>query len=310
MKIDIVIPNYNGSHLVKKNLPGVLEAIEKFDSRIIIVDDGSKEEDLISLRGIVEDFSKKHKVKLIEHSTNLGFSSAVNTGVRNSKAGLVVLLNSDVLPRKDFLESPVQKISSDKDIFGIGCLDESIEDGKVVLRGNGSGKWKDGMVTHSEGNLKSEKTFWISGGSSVIDREKYIMLGGMDEIYNPFYWEDIDLSYRAQKAGFRILFDRNSVVRHYHEEGSIKKNVAKTKITTIAYRNQFIFVWKNVTDIKLIINHIVLLPANLLKGVRRGDFEFFKGFSLAIIKLPDIMKKRKLQKKFYKVSDKEIFKSF
>ena len=40
MKIDIIIPNYNGSHLVKKNLPAVLRAIKNHHSKIIIVDDG------------------------------------------------------------------------------------------------------------------------------------------------------------------------------------------------------------------------------------------------------------------------------
>lgn len=311
MKIDIIIPNYNGSHLIRKNIGNVLSAIKSYSSEIIIVDDGSNKEDRESLKIFVKELNEKKKpVRLILHKVNKGFSSAVNTGVKNSKSDLVVLLNSDVSPTNDFIKSPIGKFIKFRDLFSVGCLDISHEGKKLVKRGSGYAKWKRGMVQHGEGNISYEKTFWTSGGSSFFRREIYMKLNGMDEIYNPFYWEDIDLSYRAQKSGYKVIFDRNSKVHHLHEEGAIRTNFKKKRITTIAYRNQFIFIWKNITDINLFLSHIFFLPLNIALAMKGGDMELLKGFFLATLKLPAIISKRFSQKKYYKLSDSEIFNNF
>lgn len=302
MDIDIIIPNFNGAVLFEKNLPAVLKSHTKYDGKIIIVDDGSQDTDKKKLKRIIEKNDSK-KIKLIEHPVNMGFSSAINTGVRCSSAKYVVLLNSDVVPSDIFLQSLISKIEKSPDIFGIGCMDESIEGNKIIKRGRGIGYWKNGMILHKRGEVNSEDTFWISGGSCILRREVFLKLGGMDIIYNPFYWEDIDLSYRARKAGYRIIFDNNSVVRHFHDEGSIKKGFSDNSVNKIAYRNQFIFIWKNITSRHLLVSHIFNLPVNFFGAVKRVDIPFFEGFFLAVLNLPAIIRKRNLQKSYYKVSD-------
>ncbi len=309
MRVDIIIPNYNGSHLIRENLPKVLNTLKPYKGKVIIVDDGSKPEDRVSLREVVKGYSGS-EVELIEHTVNKGFSSAVNTGVRASTADYVVLLNSDVIPNKDFLKPLLEEIEKDPLIFGIGCMDESIEGEKTTLRGRGQAKWSRGMLIHERGDVSSSDTFWISGGSSIFRRELYMKLGGMDEIYNPFYWEDIDLSYRAQKSGYKISFNSKSVVEHLHEKGAIKKNFRKNKVTTIVYRNQFTFHWKNISEQRLLISHILCLPYHALGALKRGDSEFFKGLFLALLRLSAIIKKRSIQKKNYKLLDSEIIKKF
>lgn len=309
MKIDIVIPNYNGSHLIKKNIPHVLKALKDFkDSSIIIVDDCSTEEDKRQLRLAIDsfNFSSKTPITLIEHKKNMGFSSAVNTGVKASRADLVVLLNSDVMPKEDFLLSPLEKFKNTPDLFAVGCMEESIEGDKTVLRGNGKGAWKRGLILHSKGDVKEEHTFWVSGGSGVFKRELYEKLGGMDKLYNPFYWEDIDLSYRAQKSGFTILFDNKSVIEHRHNEGAIKTHFKKNKINTTAYRNQFTFIWKNITEPTFLVSHSLWLPYHVLSAIARRDSAFLKGFIYAVLRLPDIISQRNAQKSLYKLSDREV----
>lgn len=311
MKVDIIIPNFNGAHLLEKNLPAVFGSLEEYGGKVIVVDDGSEIQDLNRLKVTVNKFQKEgYKIELHIHKKNKGFSSAVNTGVKQSEAEFVVLLNSDVVPTHDFLRSPIDKLTRDSALFGVGCMDESIEDGKTVLRGRGLARWNKGFLQHSKGDVNhQDSTFWISGGSSVIRRELYALLGGMDEIYNPFYWEDIDLSYRAQKSGFKIVFDRNSIVKHYHEEGAIKKHFGQKEITTTSYRNQFIFVWKNITDSKLIASHLLHLPAHIFSAIKGWDTNLLKGLFLAVVKLPAIIDRRNKQKKLYKISDAEIINS-
>jgi len=312
MKIDIIIPNYNGFSLLDKNLPKVIESVSYLENvSFIIVDDNSREDEFISSKNFVYEAEKKNdiKIKLLRNNQNLGFSSTVNRGVFESKADLVVLLNTDIVPKGKFLDPIIKDFSKDPNLFGVGCMDESLEGSKVVFRGRGLGRWKRGFVVHSRGEIDRNDTFWVSGGSSVIRRDLFLKLGGFDTLYNPFYWEDIDLSYRAQKQGFNILFERESVVVHEHLQGAIKSHNNNLKVKTVAYRNQFIFIWKNITDLNLILSHIIWFPYHFLKALLRFDIAFFYAFILALYKFPVIIFKRTICQKYFVKKDKEILNS-
>lgn len=311
MKIEIVIPNFNGYDLIKQNLSKVIEVCSREKNiSISIVDDGSKSEEQRLLSEYIDEVKKTSKVniKLELNSKNVGFSSNVNRVAMVSKSEILVLLNTDVAPEKGFLD-PLIKHFSDEKVFGVGCLDKSIEDGKTVLRGRGMAKWKRGFLVHRRGEVNMTDTFWVSGGSCALRTEVFQKLGGFDPLYNPFYWEDIDLSYRAQKAGYKVIFEPKSIVTHKHFKGSIKKHYKDNVIKSYAMRNQFTFVWKNITDKNLIISNILCLPYYILRAVLRFDEVFLKGFYLAIIRLPVIMKRRKIQKTKYVLTDKDILKS-
>jgi len=306
MKVDIIIPNYNGSHLIGQNLPKVLEAHAAYSGKVIIIDDGSTKEEQEKLQSIVLGLREKHKVELIVKSKNSGFPATVNAGVKASTAEYVVLLNSDVIPRMGFLKNPLDQLEKDDTLFGVGCMDESIEGNKKVNRGRGLSYWSKGFLHHTRGEVDKSNTFWISGGSCVVRRDLFNKLGGFDVLYSPFYWEDIDLSYVAQKAGYSIVFDNKSVVEHHHQEGAIKKHYDSEKVTTISYRNQFIFIWKNITSPKFLLNHFLYLPLNIVKALLRFDWPFISGLFLAMLLLPAIISRRFSQKKLYKISDEAV----
>src|SRR5689334_7317496 len=110
MKISIVIPNYNGKDILLTNLPFVLEAVHVYKAEkkeIIIADDASKDGSVEILQEWFVQHEKKYSSissKIIINTTgkNRGFSSNVNIGVRQAVGDIVVLLNSDVRPHKDF----------------------------------------------------------------------------------------------------------------------------------------------------------------------------------------------------------------
>lgn len=314
MTVDIVIPNYNGFNLIEKNLLEVVKAFTgaEINASVIIVDDHSNIANFELLKKFVDLFNQnsKIKVRLLRNQKNYGFSTTVNNGVRESKAEFVVLLNSDAVPRVDFLAPLLSDFKNNDKLFGVGCMDESLESGEIVFRGRGEGSWKKGFLAHRKGDVEnSTDTLWISGGSSIVRREHFEAINGFDTIFNPFYWEDIDLSYRAKKCGYKIIFDKRSRVTHIHEEGAIKKNFKKSYIKKIAYRNQFIFVWKDITDQKLLIDHLLWLPYHFLKAVQNKDMEFLLGFILALSKLPDIIAKRKVQKRLFVLRDAQVLSS-
>ena len=298
--ISIVIPNYNGEFLLKKNLPKVFEALKGL-FEVIVVDDGSKDGSVV--------FLKKQKVKLIQNQRNMGFSSTVNKGVKEARGEIIVLLNTDVSPQKNFLDFVLPHFK-DPNIFAVGCLDRSFEKGKIVERGRAVGKWSRGFLVHSRGEVDKSDTLWVSGGSGAFRKSIWEKLGGLNELYNPFYWEDIDLSYKAQKSGYKVLFERKSIVDHRHEEGVIRKTYSDFKIKSIAYRNQFIFVWENATDLSLQLSHVLFLPYHFVKALISRDLAFFLGFMYAFVLLPKIIQSSlKYQKHFVK-SDKVVMNLF
>lgn len=314
MNISIVIPNYNSAESLLKNLPQVLKTGA---DEIVIVDDGSTDGSLEQIKNEKRGdraFGKRsllslREIKIIENKKNLGFSSAVNRGVKEASGEIVVLLNTDVSPEQDFLK-PLISHFADPQVFAVGCLDKSVEDGKVVLRGRGVGEWKRGFLVHRRGEIDKTDTLWVAGGSGAFRRNLWKKFGGFDPLYNPFYWEDIDLSYRAQKSGYKILFEPKSQVLHEHEQGVIRRNFSPFYIKTIAYRNQFFFVWKNITDINLLLNHILWLPYHLVRMLLFFDFAFWLGFTLAILNLPKVIRSRWQVCRLFVKNDKKIITSF
>lgn len=315
MGISVIIPNYNGQDLLRKNLPKVFEAIAVYkdgEKEIIVTDDRSSDNSINVLREIKPKMESAYPdiiFKFIKNDKNLGFSSNINKGVENAKGDILILLNTDVIPQKDFL-GHLLKHFSDPNVFAVGALDRSVENNKIIMRGRGIGKWERGFLMHSRGEVSKNSTLWVNGGSGAFRRSIWEKLGGFNKLYNPFYWEDIDLSYNALKSGYKLIFEPKSVVTHEHEKGVIKLRYSSFYIKTIAYGNQFIFVWKNITDFDLKISHIVWFPYHFLKSLINMDLAFFVGFTRAFILLPKIIVSGFKNQKLFVKKDKEIIKAF
>lgn len=308
MKISVIIPNYNGENLLRRNIPKVVEAIleNKDGFELIIVDDASTDNSLKILKNLKEKYSNKILIKVVRNDRNLGFSTTVNKGVRESLGDVLILLNTDVEPQEKFLESLLPNFQDEK-VFAVGCLDRSEEESRIVERGRGIGAWRRGFLMHSRGDIDRKDTLWVSGGSGAFRKNIWDRLGGLDEIFNPFYWEDIDLSYRALKSGYKIVFENKSIVAHRHSTGAIKSNYSSRKIKEIAYRNQFLFVWKN-ADFKTFLFHLIWLPYHFMRSLMNGDFAFFIGFGSAFGKIFSVLSSRRKNRKFFTKSDGEILK--
>jgi GT2 family glycosyltransferase len=292
-----------------------LESVKDYKKgkvEIIIPDDPSTDNSQEIIAAFIKSVTKKNViVKTIsnKNSQEAGFSKNVNRGVSLATGEILLLLNSDVAPHKDFLE-PLVAHFADKTVFAVGCMDESIEENKTVLRGRGVASWQRGFVTHRAGKLDKDNTFWVSGGSGAFRKSIWDTLGGLDELYNPFYWEDIDLSYRAIKSGYKVLFEKKSIVTHEHAKGSIKTQFTNDKVQTIAYRNQFIFIWKNITDQKLLQLHYQWLPYHFLKALLRRDMPFFKGYFAAVTLQSKIKKANQTARKLFVKHDGDVIRSF
>ena len=302
MKFSIIIPNFNGRTLLERNLPKVLQACQSHTSgdwEIIIVDDASNDESV--------GFLKKNypQVKLVRHKTNQYFAISCNNGVKAAKGEIIVLLNNDVIPEKNFLKPLLENFSS-KMVFSVGCQEKSQSGGKTILSGRAGGEFKRGFLVHWRAKDQDKKdTLWTASGSAAYRKSLWVKLGGLDPLFRPAYGEDIDLSYRAQKSGFKILFEPKSKVFHQHETTNIKA-FGEKKIKIYAFKNQFLFVWKNITDFSYLCQHFLWLPYNLLLSGFRTRGLFLQGLLLALKQLPEVFNSRKKAKKLFQLKDKEI----
>jgi len=293
MYISIVIPNFNGKDLLEKNLPFIIKAKENKKNNIkeiIIVDDASTDD---SVNFLKENYKK---IELIIHSQNKGFASSVNSGARVAKGDLVCLINTDVVVSKIFLETMSEDFADER-VFAVSLHEEGF--------GHAIGKFINGFIIHegkSESN-KVESTFWASGGSGVFKRKIWKELKGMDNNLLPFYWEDLDLCYRAQKRGFKILWDPRAKVIHHHE--STYKKLNKRYIERMKERNYLLFNWKNITSSIFFKRHIVSLIKKILKHPG-----YLRIVTLAITKLPIVLGEREKEVKETTISDEALFAKF
>ncbi len=275
--ISVIIPVYKNIDLFLKNLRDNLNFLE--DCQVIVVNDDPS-------KSLEKDFTQFKKIILLENKKNLGFGQSVNLGVKKATGRFLFLLNSDViLEDKSYLNA--LNYFNDKKVFAISFAQKE-KDGSVV--GKNKIYWQRGLYHHQKAeDLKFGNNGWAEGGASIIDKDKFLKLGGFDPIYSPFYWEDIDLSNRARKAGWRILFDPKILVTHHHES-TIGKYYDKKQIKIIAYRNQLIFTWKNLSTAKLILEHLFFLPILIINHLIRGDYLLLVAFIKALAKLPQIKK--------------------
>lgn len=296
-KVSIVLPNWNGAALLVKNLPAVILASK--GAEIIVSDDASSDN---SISVLAQTFPN---VIVVKNLKKQGFAGNVNRGVARSSGDIIILLNTDVRPEVDFLDALLSHFE-DPTVFAVGCLEQSHEKEKIIERGRGLSRWERGYFIHSKGRVKEGATAWVSGGSGAFRRSMWDEIGGMDTLYNPFYWEDIDLSYTGRKAGYRTLFEPKSIVGHFHEEGMIKTRYSSRDIKRIAYRNQFFFIWKNLSDSRILFSHMLWTPIRLFQALVRGDTQMLFGFISALYKLPQVISSRRKVKQLWKRTDSEL----
>jgi GT2 family glycosyltransferase len=281
---------------MKKHLRKVIDASP--GTEIVVSDDCSSD-------GSVE-YIKKYfpNVIIVTNTVRQGFAGNINMGVSKATGDIVILINTDVEPEKGYL-IPLLSHFRNPDVFAVGCLEKSIENGNMILRGRGIAHWEKGYYIHSRGDTEKRDTAWVSGGSGAFRKSMWDTLGGMDKLYNPFYWEDIDLSYRARKAGWKTVFEQKSIIRHYHEEGKIKREYSPEDVKKIVYRNQYIFIWKNLTDPPLILKHLFWAPIRIIQSIYFGNYLHPTGFFSALGRLFPIIRYR-LRCVKYRYSDNDL----
>ncbi|RZL34307.1 MAG: glycosyltransferase [Pedobacter sp.] len=291
--VSIVIPNYNGKHLLESYLPSVITAAENADTdfEVIVIDDGSKDDSI--------SFIKQHykNVKLLVNDKNRGFSYTCNHGIREAKYELILLLNSDVKLTPDYFQHQ-WKYFLKPDTFGVMArimsFDETkIEDAARLLYYSGCRIKANKFYYSEEPTDDNVYTAYLSGANALVDAKKLKELGGFDEIYSPFSSEDFDLSLRAWQLGWKCYYEHQSVCFH-HISGSTKTQIKSNFIKKIYYRNRFLLQKIQLTGIRASLLPLHLIFAEVVPKMLTGKFWIWTAYKdyLALFSLVMESKKR------------------
>ena len=298
--LSIVIPAYNGIELLTAHLPPLLDSLEKDNLayEIMVVDDGSREK-------LTLNYPKTRVLRLDQNS---GFSVACNQGARQCRYSKILFLNTDVKVTAGFIR-PLLEHFKDRQLFAVTSKilipDESNYD-EAVTYGRMRGSHLILKIGTRTPPHQASEILYASGAVLLVDKDKFWELGGFDELYKPFYAEDLDLCYQAWKRGYRVIYEPKSTVYHLHSK-TIKTSHRKNYIQSIAICNQYLFRWKNFTDPWLVF--LMVLELFTLKLINPNPAEWI-GYFKALRKLPAVLKRRKEIKPFAKLSDAQIFAKF
>jgi GT2 family glycosyltransferase len=139
------------------------------------------------------------------------------------------------------------------------------------------------------------------GGFSAFDREKFLGMGGFDDLYYPFYWEDVDLCYRAWKRGWWVLYEPKSIA-HHKSHATIDKTYHQEYVAMLHVRNKLLFTWKNLTDPELLIEHV----HGLNSYFHQAPEPFKQAVYEALKKIYDVLHKRSTFHEDKSLSDREV----
>ncbi|HLG34618.1 MAG TPA: glycosyltransferase [Bacteroidia bacterium] len=254
MKLSVIIINYNVKYFLEQCLLSVFKALDGIAGEVIVVDNNSVD-------GSVEMLKKKISlINLIANSSNEGFSKANNRGIRQSKGEYILLLNPDTVVEENTFRKVLQFMDEHADAGALGV--------KMI---DGSGKFlpesKRGLPTpavafykisglaklfpHSRtfgkyhlsflGEDKINRVDVLSGACMFIRKSVLEKSGLLDEDYF-MYGEDIDLSYRIQKAGFYNYYFPEARIIHYKGESTKKTSV---NYVFMFYRAMIVFARKH-----------------------------------------------------------------
>jgi GT2 family glycosyltransferase len=263
--VSVVLPNYNGAELLKANLPPLLVALQVAgcEWEIVVSDDASTDTSVVMLQ---KEFPQ---VQVLTHPFNTGFAATVNRGISACKHTLVLLLNTDVVLFPDYLLAcfPYFDDASTFGVMGkiINLENDDLQDAAKYPAGNGVKLTTTLNYTPVGPDIHTFRwpSLFLSGANALISREKLTLLGGMEELFSPFYVEDAELCLRAWRLGWRCYYAPGAICRH-PASTTIKAYHKQKKIDTISVRNRAFLHYLHLSGIELVRFQIGLLLKLLL----------------------------------------------
>lgn len=294
--VNVIIPNLNGEALLPICLGSLRkQTFKEFD--ITVVDNGSKDG---SMGLIVEQYPE---VRTISLDRNYGFAFAVNRGIEATGSKFVSLLNNDIELDPNWLKELSRALADHPEVGACGPkllrYRERERINVLGIRLNSNGEVEIiGAGETDRGQYEEERyVFGVNAGASLYRRSMFDEIGLFDEGFFASF-EDVDLSFRAQLAGYKALYVPAAI--GYHMVGATIKR-KRYFPTYLNNRNKMLFLWKNLPDEilkkyfwKIFWNKLGLFSRRVLFNFYKlRTVYFLKGTFAALFRLPFILKDRR-----------------
>jgi GT2 family glycosyltransferase len=287
-----IVANWNGEAFIERCLGSLLAAVRRagVPIEVIVYDDASDDG---SPDRIARAFPS---VRLIRGTTNLGFGGAVNRAMSMTDAQHVFLLNNDLALAADFcvrlLETHAQCANPER-LLAIGARTRDWESG-VVNHGGQRAAWIGGLVCQEpfEADAAAPADFF-QAGACLIDRRKFLQLGGFCPLYAPGYWEDYDLAWQGRARGWSVLYEPRAVAWHLGK-GSMRRRLGSFGLSLVLRRNHLLFNWLNLRRPGRLVAHLTALPRRVALDRPPADQAGWGRALLALLpRLPAILAERR-----------------
>ena len=290
-EVAVVILNYNGRGHLQSFLPSVM-ASTYGNMRVVVADNASTDDSL--------EFVRQHysAIEILTHPVNEGFAGGYNWALKKVVSDYYVLLNSDVSVTSGWIEPIITLMEADKTIAACQPKMLSYREQNQFEYAGACGGWIDGLgYPFSRGRVfdicetdegqynDAQPIFWASGAAMFVRAGVYHALGGLDASFFA-HQEEIDLCWRMQLAGYRIMVCPQSVVYHVGA-GTLPRGGRKVYLN---FRNNLVMLCKNLTRSEKIWKlplRFALDAVSAWKGLLSGDTDFFKAIfwaHMAVIK--------------------------
>lgn len=296
VRCSLVILNYEQREVLLRCVESVVAAMGP-DDEVIVVDNGSKDG---SAQAVSDEYPSVRLVCLDKNRYIFG----LNDGLAVATGEYVAFCNNDMIVEPDFVEKALVHFST-PDVFAVcsRVLDRQGDDQGTRT----AGLWKRGILfyeplSHSD---RATSCFFAVGGQSFYRRDAILALGSIDELLWPMYHEDIELSYRAWKSGYRIVYAPESVCHHLGGHTS-RKVFTPVQLRSFVRQNELLTVWKDVGDRRMLAEHVLALLPRFLLSVGRGDRGTSLGYIHAATRLPAALRARRRAQKTFTRSDREV----
>lgn len=228
MKLTVVILNYNVRFFLEQCIISVERALKGIDAEIIIVDNNSEDDSCVMVK------RRFPRITLLENKENVGFSKANNQAVAIAKGEYVCILNPDAAVAEDTFSKALRYAEN---IDKLGALSIYLMDGtghflpeskrnvptprRSLLKLLGRTKGMNGYYARHIEDRASGEIDILAGAFMLMKRSVFNDVDGFDEDYF-MYGEDIDLSYKLLKAGYKNHYFGSLCVLHYKGESTQK----------------------------------------------------------------------------------------
>lgn len=277
-RVAVVILNYNGEEHLKRFLPSVVAGSSGAD--IVVADNGSTDG---SLRLLDAEFPTVRKVVL---DKNYGFAEGYNRALAALDGyQYCVLLNSDVETPQGWLAPLIELLDADSSVAVVGPKILSVAERDRFEYAGAAGGFIDYLgYPFCRGRILSttevdsgqyddcREVFWVSGAAFCVRREVYLALGGLCGDFFA-HMEEIDLCWRMQLAGWKIMVEPRSKV--YHLGGGTLQSNSPRKIF-FNHRNNLAMLFRCATPLQRVVVAIVrplLDLAAAMSYALKGDKE-------------------------------------